>query len=181
MTRWVVVSLLDEDQEFQRVQADDARASGGAVGIEARVVYAENNAVLQIQQLYKVRRLPEGERPLAIVVQTVVGGGLERVARAAAAAGVGWILINRTVSYWDSLRAQYPGLPIGMVSTDQKEIGCIQGRQFRALMPESRGTVLYIQGPPDTSAAKLRLEGAQEATRGTSIALRLLTGQWTEQ
>jgi len=181
MSAWVAVSLLDESQEFQRLQAEDARASGAALGVEARVVYAESNAVLQIQQLYKLVRLPEAERPLAIVVETVVGEGLERVARAAAAAGVGWVLINRTVDYLDALRAQYPALAIGTVGTDQKEVGRIQGRQFRALLAKPEGTVLYVQGPPDTSVAKLRLEGVQEVLHGTGMNLQVLVGMWTEQ
>ena len=69
------------------------------------------------------------------MVETVVGEGLERVARAATAAGVGWILINRRVSYLEALRREFPRQALGAVGTDQTEVGRIQGRQFRALLP----------------------------------------------
>jgi len=177
---YVVVGLLSADQEFQRLQADDARTAAEQAGLEAQVVFAENTAVVQIQQLFKFIHRPPAERPRAMVVETVVGEGLERVARAAAEAGIGWILLNRKVSYLDALRRQYPALPIAAVSTEQEEVGRIQARQFRALVPIGRGEVLYLQGPPDTSAAQDRLNGALDGLKGTELELRLLDGRWTE-
>jgi ABC-type sugar transport system substrate-binding protein len=175
----VVVSLLSADQEFQRLQADDARAAAKASGLEARVLFAENNATLQIQQLYRFIHLPAEERPLAVVVETVAGEGLERVARAAAGAGIGWILVNRRVGYVEALRRDHPGLPIASVSTDQIEVGRIQARQFQALIG-SAAVALYVQGPLDTSAAQDRLSGTQQGLAGTGIELKILDGQWTE-
>jgi len=176
----ILVALLAADQEFQRLQADDARAASARNGFKPEVVFAENSAILQIQQLYKAIHRPEGARPRAIVVETVVGEGLERVARAATQAGIGWVLINRRVGYLEDLRRQHPGLPISTVGTDQVEIGRIQARQFRALLPSGVGTVLYVQGPGDTSAAQERLQGTQEGLAGTRIELRTLVGDWTE-
>jgi ABC-type sugar transport system substrate-binding protein len=178
---YVVVGLLSADQEFQRLQADDARAAADQAGLEAQVVFAENTAVVQIQQLFKFIHRPAAERPKAMVVETVVGEGLERVARAAAEAGIGWILLNRKVTYLDSLRRQHPNLPLALVSTEQEEVGRIQARQFRAIVPSARGEVLYMQGPPDTSAAQDRLNGALEGLKGTELELRLLDGRWTEE
>jgi ABC-type sugar transport system substrate-binding protein len=177
----VLVGLLSAEQEFQKLQARDARAAAEVAGFDLEVVYAEDTAVIQIQQLYKAIHRPAEERPVAIVVETVVGEGLERVARAAAGAGVGWILINRNVPYLDALRAQYPALPIAMVSTDQVEVGRIQARQLRALVPAAKGEVLYLQGPPDTSVAQERLRGVQEGLQGTGLELRLLDGRWSEE
>jgi len=176
----LVVSLLDESQEFQRFQADDARLAASAGGIDVQVLFAENNAILQIQQLYKAVQGPESQRPAAILVETVTGEGLERVARAAVRAGVGWVVINRRVPYLDTLRQEHPSLPIGSVSTDQLAIGRIQGAQFRALIPAHEGLVLYVQGPPDTSAAQQRLEGARQALERTRIELNVVEGQWTD-
>jgi len=175
----VVASFLSEDQEFQVMQAADAKLAAERAGLELEVLYAENNAVLQIQQLFRFVHAPEGDRPAVIIVETVVGEGLERVARNAARAGVGWVLLNRKVAYLESLRREWPRLPISMVSTDQLEVGRIQGRQFRALLPRG-GSVLYLQGPSDTSAARERLEGMQEAIAGTKIEVRVLNGDWTE-
>lgn len=174
----VVVALLSEEQEFQRLQAADARLAAERAGLDVEVLFAENNAIVQIQQLFHFVYTPEPDRPVAIVVETVTGEGLERVARNAVKAGVGWVLINRKVAYLDELRRQHPDLPISMVSTDQEEIGRIQARQFRALLPKG-GAVLYIQGPGDTSAAKDRLEGMKEGTTGAGMELRVLNGDWS--
>jgi len=175
----LVASFLSEDQEFQVMQAADARLAAERAGLELEVVFADNNAVLQIQQLFQHVHAPEAERPAGIIVETVVGEGLERVARNAARAGIGWVLLNRNVPYLEVLRKEHPKIPISMVTSDQLGIGRIQGRQFRALLPEG-GSVLYVQGPPDTSAAKERLQGMQEAILGTKIQTKVLTAEWTE-
>src|SRR4026208_1808738 len=59
----VVVSLLTSAQEFQLLQAADARSAAQRVGVDLEVVFAENNAVVQIHQIYKFVHAPEGERP----------------------------------------------------------------------------------------------------------------------
>ena len=179
MGRRVVVSLITQDQEFQLLQAADARESARRLGLEAEVLFADNNAVLQIQQLFRCVHADEAERPAAIVTETVTGEGLERVARNAVQAGIAWILLNRRVAYMDALRRERPGLAIAMVGTDQEEVGRIQARQFKALLPHG-GAVLYLQGPPDTSVAQERLRGAEEGLRGAGIELRVVNGDWTE-
>jgi ribose transport system substrate-binding protein len=179
MAARVVVGLLSDQQEFQLMQAADARETAQRAGLTAEVVFADNNAVLQIHQLFKEIHAPEGERPAAIVAETVTGEGLERVARNAVRAGVGWVLMNRNVTYLDALRAERPDLPVSNVTVDQEEVGRIQGRQLRALLPQG-GPVLYFQGPSDTWAAIGRLRGAEEAVRGAGIELKVLNGDWTE-
>jgi ABC-type sugar transport system substrate-binding protein len=174
----VVLGLLDEGQEFQRMQAEDARSAAGEAGLDVEVLYAENNAVLQIQQLYQVVHAPADRRPSVVIVETVAGEGLERLARTAVRVGIGWILLNRRVDYVDELRHQQPKLPIGMIGSDHMEIGRIQGRQFQALVPDG-GLVLYIRGPAETSAAHDRLAGAEEVC-GRRVDLKVLDGQWTE-
>jgi ABC-type sugar transport system substrate-binding protein len=176
----LVVALLDENQEFQRLQAEDARSRAAESGVTVEILFAENSAIYQIQQLYKVIQVPPEQRPHAILVETVAGGGLERVARAAVRAGIGWVLMNRKVPYIASLRQENANLPVMAVSTDQLEIGRIQGRQIAALLPPGRKDVVYIQGPSDTSAAQDRLSGAREVLEGGGIDLKVLDGQWTE-
>jgi ribose transport system substrate-binding protein len=176
----LVVALLDESQEFQRLQAEDAKARAAESGVSVEVLFAENSAILQIQQLYKVIQVPEAQRPRAILVETVAGGGLERVAKAAVRAGIGWVLMNRKVSYIATLREEAGAIPVMTVSADQLEIGRIQGRQIRALLPSAAREVLYVQGPEDTSAAQERLQGAREALAAVHVDLRVLDGQWTE-
>jgi ABC-type sugar transport system substrate-binding protein len=173
----VVVGLLDEQQEFQRIQAADARAAAARAGLEVEVLFAESNAVLQIQQLFRFVHAPAEARPAAIVVETVTGEGLERVARNAVRAGIGWILVNRSVAYVDPLRAERPDLPIANVALDNVEVGRIQGRQVRALA--SGGPVLCMQGPADTSVAAERLAGLKESL-GAGFEVKVLNGDWTE-
>ncbi len=179
MTSRVVVSLITEQQEFQRLQAQDARDTAARLGLQAEVLFADSNAVLQIQQLFRFVHLPEAERPAAIVVETVTGEGLERVARNAVGVGIGWVLLNRQVPYLDALRRERDDVVVSMVSTDQEEVGRIQGRQFRSLLPRG-GSLLYVQGPPDTSVAQQRLRGAEDATRGAGIVFKVVSGDWTE-
>ena len=90
--------------------AGGGRARGGrARGARpSRWLFADNNAVQQIHQLFRHVHAPEGERPAAIVVETVTGEGLERVARNAVAAGIGWVLLNRQVPL---RRGAAPGRP----------------------------------------------------------------------
>jgi ribose transport system substrate-binding protein len=174
----VLVALLNEEQEFQQLQAKDARDAAARLGLEAEVVFAEGHAVVQIQQLFRRIHAPEGERPAAIVVEAATGEGLERVARNAVKAGIGWILVNTRVAYVDALRAEHPDLPIAMLGTDQKEVGRIQGRQGRSLLPGG-GRALCVQGPADSTVSADRLAGLEEAL-GKAFEVRSLNGDWTE-
>ena len=177
----LVVALLAEEQEFQRLQAQDARTAAADLGFHLHLVYAEGNAILQIQQLYRFVHARAENRPVAIVVETVAGEGLQRVARSATAAGIGWVLVNRNVGYLDQLRRDHPNLPIATAGADQEEVGRIQARQIRALLPEPKGSVLYLQGPADTSVAQERLKGVREGLLGTAVTLSVIDGFWTEE
>lgn len=174
----VVVALLNAEQEFQQLQAKDARETAARLGLESEVTFADGHAVVQIQQLFKHIHAPEGERPAAIVVEAATGEGLERVARNAVRAGIGWILVNTRVTYVDELRVAHPGLPIALLGTDQKEVGRIQGRQCRSLLPGG-GHVLCVQGPADSTVTVDRLAGLREAL-GAGSEVRGLNGDWTE-
>ena len=180
MAAKVVVALLTERQEFQLMQAADARECAARAGLDVEVLFADDNAVRQIQQLFARIHAPQTERPVAIIVETVTGEGLERVATNAVKASIGWVLINRKVTYLDALRRECPpGLLIASVSVDNEEVGRIQGRQLRALLPQG-GLVLYLQGPAGTSTAHERLLGAQKAVAGAGIELKVLRNDdWT--
>jgi len=59
------------------------------------------------------------------------------------------------------------------------KLAASQGRQFAALLPHG-GSILYIQGPAENSAAKERTIGMQE-TKPANIHCILLRAQWTEE
>jgi len=173
----VVVALLSAEQEFQQLQAKDAREAAARLGLEVEVVFADGHAVVQIQQLFRHIHAPQAERPTAIVVEAATGEGLARVARNAAAAGIGWILVNTRVTYVDELRAAHPGLAIAMIGADQEEVGRIQGRQCRSLLPGG-GNVLGVLGPADSTVTSDRLAGLKEAL-AAGFEVRGLNGDWT--
>ena len=174
----VIVGLLNEAQEFQQLQAKDARESAARLGLEVEVLFSEGHAVVQIQQLFEHIHAPAEKRPAAIVVEPAITEGLERVARNAVKAGIGWILVNMRSGYLEPLRAAHPDVPIGMVGTDQREVGRIQGRQCRSLLG-AKGQVLCIQGPTQSSVSSERLEGLQQSL-GPGFELRSVSGDWTE-
>lgn len=180
MSARIVVALLDERQDYSQLQATESKAAAARASVSIDVVYAENNALVQIQQLYARIHAPEGERPEAIVVQSVTGEGLERVARNAVRSRIGWVLLNRRVDYVEELRAAHPDLPIARVSLDQVEVGRIQGRQVRKLAPEA-GLLIYVSGPLDTSAAQDRLHGTEKELEPFGYEWKVLNGNRTEQ
>ncbi len=142
------------------------------------VQFSESDAYLQTQQIYAfVHDHPPGS---VLVVESVEDDALEPVARHAALAGMGWYLLHRVVGYMDRLRREFPALPIGIVTSDQKEIGRIQGKHFEALL-SGKGTVLYVQGPEGSSIAADRLAGMREVIDHTPIGYQVIRGDWSEE
>jgi ABC-type sugar transport system substrate-binding protein len=138
----------------------------------------QNDAGQQLRQIKDCLKEPEGVRPAAIVVFPVSESGLSLLAEAAAQSGIGWVTLNRTSHFMESLRAAHPGLPLFCVNPDQVEIGRIQGRQARALLPNG-GQAVCIQGPAAVPSARLRLAGLQEELKGGSISLSAYVGDWS--
>src|SRR5207245_4374145 len=97
--------------------------------------------------------------------------------RASADAGNGWLFLNRDLEYVTELSKAYR-VPIFSITSDHEEIGRIQGRQFAALLPKG-GSVLYIQGPSESLAAKQRTTGMYE-TKPAEVQIKIMKGQWTE-
>jgi ABC-type sugar transport system substrate-binding protein len=175
----IVVCLTSAEQEYQALQGEDAKSAGRRLAAKVEVLFAEDNAVLQIQQLFRFVHAPEPDRPAAILLHTRVPDGLERVARNAARAGIGWLLLNRTAPYIESLRGEHPALAVAAITTDHLEIGRIQARQLERLRPAAR-QVLYVQGPADAPAARQRLEAFEAAARERALELKVLNGEWTD-
>lgn len=174
----IVISLTTHDNDYQMEQAQSAEEAARRLGVAAEIIYADNDAINQSTQLLRVVQAPTETRPTAIVFEPVGGTALPQVARAAASANIGWAVLNREAGYIEELR-KISSAPIFAVSSDHLEIGRIQGRQFAALLPRG-GTVLYIQGPSENSAAKERTLGMQE-TKPANIQIIALRGQWTEE
>jgi ribose transport system substrate-binding protein len=174
----ILVSLTTNDNDYQIEQAQSAEQAASKLGVSADIIYANNDAINQSTQILRAIQAPPEDRPNAIVFEPVGGTALPQVARAAAAVDIGWAVLNRDANYIEDLRKD-SNAAIFAISSDHVEIGRIQGRQFAALLPRG-GTVLYIQGPSENSAAKERTMGMQE-TKPANIQIIALRGQWTEE
>lgn len=172
-----LLSLTNDDNDYQIEQASAARRAAVKLGIDLEIVYARNDGIVQSQQLLNSIQSSTNPRPDAILFEPAGSTTLAQVARAAAGAGIGWVVLNRDADYVADLRRQYH-VPVFAITSDHEEIGRIQGRQLAALLPGG-GLVLYVQGPSESSAAKQRHFGTLEAKPET-VQLRVLKAQWTE-
>jgi len=171
-----VAALVTSENDYQREQARELAQTAGRLGAEVQVIYADNDAIEQGQQLLGIIQGPANRRPDGIICHPV-GTGLTQVAQAAVSAGIGWAIINRDIDYIATLRGpQRP--PSFCISIDQKEVGHIQARQMIALLPKG-GSVLYIQGSTGIFSAEQRTLGMQ-ALKPENIQVRMVRGRFTE-
>jgi ABC-type sugar transport system substrate-binding protein len=173
----LLVSLMTDDNDYQQEQAYDAEQAARRYGIDINIIYAQNDAITQSQQVLKVIQ-SQGPHPDAIIIEPLGSGALPQAARAAGAAGIGWVVLNRDVDYIPELRKNYK-VPFFSITADHEEVGRIQGRQLAALLPNG-GSVLQIQGPAESLAAKQRLAGMYE-TKPANIDVKSMKAQWTEE
>ncbi|MBS1841427.1 MAG: substrate-binding domain-containing protein [Acidobacteria bacterium] len=173
-----LVSLTNNDNDYQIEQASDTEEAARKLGVTVQIIYAGNDAITQSTQLLQAIQSAPQERPNAVLFEPVGSTALPQVARASINAGIGWAVLNREATYVAELRALKKA-PIFSISADHTEIGRIQGRQFNSLLPKG-GSILYIQGPSENSAAKERTVGMMETKRG-NIQVTALKGQWTEE
>lgn len=174
----ILVSLITSNNDYQVEQAQDAERAARKFNVEVQILYADSDAVEQSTQILKAIQAAPEDRPSAVVMEPAGGTGLPQVARAAVNSGIAWAVLNRDANYIAELR-QSSKVPIFGVSSDHFEVGRIQGRQCLALLPRG-GSILYIQGPSETSAAKERCLGFQEI-KPANIHMAVLKGQWTEE
>jgi ribose transport system substrate-binding protein len=173
-----LISLTTSKNDYQLEQANSATLAARKLGVAVQILYADNDAINQSTQILKAIQVSSGDCPTAIVFEPVGGTALPQVARTAVTSDIGWVVLNREANYISELRAAAT-VPVFGLSSDHLEIGRIQGRQCAALLPHG-GTVLYIQGPSENSAARERLLGFQEV-KHANHHLIMLKGQWTEE
>ncbi len=171
-----VASLTTNDNDYQMEQAAAAQEAANKLNVDLEILYAENDAILQSQQLLKIIQ-SNAAHPDGIIFEPVGGTALPQVAKAAANAGIGWVVMNREVDYLADLRRNYK-IPIFSITSDHEEIGRLQGKQLGALLPNG-GSVLLIQGPSENLAAKQRTTGMYE-TKPIGVQVKTMKGNWTE-
>lgn len=173
-----LVSLTNNDNDYQQEQAAAAEKAARRLGVELKIIQANNDAVAQSQQLLHYVQDSSAARPDAILFEPAGGTAFPQVARAAAAAGIGWVVLNHEVDYILELRRTFK-VPIFALSSNHEEIGKIQGKQFATLLPNG-GSILYIEGPANSSAAKQRTKGMNK-TKPVNITVKSMRANWTEE
>ena len=173
-----LVSLTNNENDYQQEQAAAAEKAARRLGVEVKIIQANNDALTQSQQLLHYVQDSGVTRPDAIMFEPAGGTAFPQVARAAAAAGIGWVVLNHDVDYVLELRRQYK-VPVFAISSDHQEVGKIQGQQFAALLPNG-GSVLYIEGPANSSAAKERTAGMLKA-KPANVQVKSMRANWTEE
>lgn len=173
----LLLSVMNEDNDYQIEQVNGARQAAARCGADIEVFCAQDDGILQSQQLLERIQCAAERRPDIIIFEPAGSTTLPRVARAAAAAGIGWAVLSRDADYIPELRSAFR-IPAFVVTPDHQEMGRIQGRQLAALLPGG-GIVLYILGPTHSKAAGLRQFGLLE-TKPENIQVRAVKGHWTE-
>jgi len=177
MEKLKFVLLAVDNNDYQVEQVSSAQLAASKLGIEIEIIHTEHDSIQQSQIVLNLIQSPPGKRPNAIFFEPV-GTALAQPARAAAAAKVGWVILNReNVDYVRELRDGYSS-PMFCVTTDHKNVGSIQGEQISKLLPKG-GAVLHIEGPGDNNAAVQRTEGML-VRKPSNVEVRSLRGRWTE-
>lgn len=173
-----LVSLTNNENDYQQEQATAAEKAARRLGVDVQIIYADNDPLAQSEQLLHYVQDASVVRPDAIIFEPAGGTAFSQVARAAAAAGIGWVVLNHEADYIFELRRAYK-VPAFAISSDHQEIGKIQGQQFAALLPNG-GTMLYIEGPANSSAAKERTAGMMK-TKPANIQVKAMRANWTQE
>lgn len=171
------VSLITQESDYQREQAQAAQEAAHRLNVELQIFYADNDSVKQSQQLLEIiQNSSSGVN--ALILEPAGRTAFPRVAQAAVSAGIGWVVMNR-----DDVPTADPGgdssPPVFTVGADQEETGRILGRQIAILLPRG-GTVLCVQGPSGDPVSEQRVAGMSE-TKPENIKLQVLRSPyWTE-
>jgi ribose transport system substrate-binding protein len=173
-----LVSLTNDENDYQQEQQAAAERAARRLGVQVTIVHANNDAVTQSQQLLHYIQGGAASRPDAIVFEPAGGTGFPQVARAAVAADIGWVVLNHEADYLNELRLGCH-VPVFSISSDHEEVGSLQGKQFAALLPQG-GSILYIEGPANSSAAQQRTAGMNR-TKPANIQVKTMRGSWTEE
>jgi ABC-type sugar transport system substrate-binding protein len=189
MERAVGLFLMSAHNAHQLANEDAAQERARAHGVDLQVFFADSVAAQQSQDVIRFLYNNPG-RQLAVVIMPlsdvdITQGAFEehpvqKLARRVVSRKAAWMVLNRDAeTLLEALQRDAPDVPIGLVTPDQKEIGRIQGRQFRHLLPKG-GRVLYVAGNPFVSSTRDRRTGVQEALAGAAqVTLDEIDGYWS--
>ncbi len=174
----VVLSLITRDNDYQREQAKAAEAVARHQNVDLGIFYADSDSVTQSSQLLDTIQKYKSDLS-AILVEPAGGTEFPQVGRAAVSAGIAWVVVSRDASSLADLRRNFQA-PTFAVSSDHKQVGCIQAQQLAAILPQA-ATVLCISGPANSQAAQHRLDGLESA-KPSGMTLEILKSpNWAEE
>ena len=178
-TRQITISLPDARNEYQKFLAADAAEAAKGAGLRLRTHFAESEAMTQIAQLFESLRAEGSEASQAIMMMPV-HPAIGRLVRAGARSGVAWAFLNRRPEGLEDLRQEFPAVPMLFVGPNQVEVGAIQGRQLKRLLPEG-GSVLCVQGSASDASPQERLAGLRDAVESSTVKIvGVVDGNWKE-
>jgi ribose transport system substrate-binding protein len=160
--------------DYTKEEAADAVETARELDVDVETIYADNDSILQGRQIMAAMDA-KTKNPVAGIIVMPVGTNLPHLARAAAKAGIGWAVMHREADY-DGMP---DNVPVISLSSDNIEVGRIQGRQMAALLPKG-GAVLYIEGPTMSVPSRMRRDGMMQ-TKPENITLRSIHSQWGRQ
>jgi ABC-type sugar transport system substrate-binding protein len=178
VVRRLVLFLRTFHNDYQDLLRADCLAGANRHAFQLQVFSADDDAEQQVLQIREALELARQVRPTAFMVSPVRESALLSIAHEVTRAGIGWIVLNRWNDNLLELRGEFPNLPIFAVNPDQNEVGRVQGRQFRALLPQG-GELLYIQGPLGTSSSHRRYAGMRDEIAGASIEVVTFNSDWS--
>ena len=106
----------------------------------------QDDGIRQSQQLLSGIQSTTDVRPDAIIFEPAGSSAHPQVARAAAAAGIGVVVLNRDANYLADLRSQFHA-PVFAITSNHEEIGRIQGRQLAGPAAGRRTRTLHSRAP----------------------------------
>lgn len=177
LARAAALFLRTLANDYQERLRDDCVATCSRLDFSLETFSADNDSALQLRQIQQFLKKPH-KGPAAILVSPVRESDLLGAGYDAARKGIGWVILNRASSYLSELRDQFPAALVFCANADQFEIGCIQGRQFKLILPKG-GELLYLRGPLTTSSAQRRLLGVERELADSSIKMVTFSADWS--
>ena len=171
--------LRTTENDYQQQLKQEALREGQRSGFAIEVDSAQDDAGRQVAQITAAVENARAANLVAVLVAPVRDDVMAPTVRAAAQAGVEWVMLNREAQFIEELRQQFTGRAIFAVTPEQAEIGRIHGQQVRALMPNG-GCVLCVTGPLTASSARERLDGLKSVI-ADPYRLVTLNADWTSE
>jgi ABC-type sugar transport system substrate-binding protein len=182
--RRIGLFVISDRTGYQGLLVEHGRRAAEGLRVEMEVFSADDTAALQSAQIIKFLNAHPDEQ-LAVIVMPVADIGheqaLDSLARRVLNRGAGWVVLNRDLeAHVTKMRGEFPSLPVSLLAVDNRQIGRIQGRQVKGLLPGGARHVLCVLGNVMTAAARDRQAGFLEAAT-RAITVSELEGMWSSE